>query len=329
MAEIIAGVIVVALTAYVLLGGADFGGGVWDLLAGGPRRERQRGLIAHAIAPVWEANHVWLILVIVLLFTCFPRAFSRLTTTLHIPLTLVLIGIVLRGSAFIFRSYAPDDSAEQRYWGRVFASASLVTPVLLGVSLGAIATGQVELPSGAGFVADFVAPWASTFTASVGLFTLALFAFLAAVYLTVEAKEDDLKEDFRRRAIGAGLAVFLTAGITLLLAWRESPLVWKGMTASAQAMGVHGFTGIAAITALYSLWARRYAMARIATAAQVIGILWGWALAQYPYIVPPELTIRQAAAPAITLELVSITLVVGAVVLLPSLAYLFKVFKSQ
>lgn len=329
MAPLIAGVVVLALTAYVLLGGADYGGGVWDLLATGPRRERQRELIAHAIAPVWEANHVWLILVIVLLFTCFPIAFSRLTITLHIPLTLILVGIVLRGSAFIFRSYAPDHSAEQRSWGRVFASASLITPILLGVSLGAIATGQVQKPSGEGFVADFIAPWASLFTASVGLFTLVLFAFIAAVYLTVEAKEADLREDFRRRALAAGAAVFVAACITLLLAWRESPLVWKGMTTSRQAMWVHGFTGVAAVTALVSLGIRRYHLARVAAGAQVIGILWGWALAQYPYIVPPELTITSAAAPAVTLKLVGIALAVGAVVLLPSLAYLFRVFKSQ
>jgi cytochrome d ubiquinol oxidase subunit II len=329
VAQLIAGIVVLALTAYVLLGGADYGGGVWDLFASGPRREQQRSLIAHAIAPVWEANHVWLILVIVLLFTCFPVAFSRLAITLHIPFTLVLVGIVLRGSAFIFRSYAPDYSAEQRRWGRVFATASLVTPILLGVSLGAIATGKVELPSGEGFVADFVAPWASPFTASVGLFTLVLFAFIAAVYLTVEAKEPDLSEDFRRRALGAGIAVFIAAAITLMLAWKESPLVWRGMVASPFAIPVHLITGITAIAAFWSLYTRRYRLARIATAAQVIGILWGWALAQYPYIVPPELTITNAAAPSITLKLVGIALAVGAVVLLPSLAYLFRVFKSQ
>jgi cytochrome d ubiquinol oxidase subunit II len=286
-------------------------------------------LIAHALAPVWEANHVWLILVIVLLFTCFPTAFSRLVITLHIPLSLLLVGIVLRGSAFIFRSYAPDGSTEQRYWGRVFASASLLTPLLLGVSLGAIATGQVEPPTGQGFVADFVAPWASPFTASVGVFTLTLFAFIAAVYLTIEAKEPELSEDFRHRALGAGVAVFFAAMVTLVLAWWESPLVWKGLMASARAVPIQLFTAIAAIAAFWALWSRRYRLARIATAAQVIGILWGWALAQYPFIVPPELTIHDAAAPAITLKLTSIALAIGAVVLLPSLAYLFRVFKSH
>ncbi|MFN8654305.1 MAG: cytochrome d ubiquinol oxidase subunit II [Gemmatimonadales bacterium] len=326
--DFIAGVVVVALTAYVLLAGADFGGGVWDLFAAGPRKDRQRDLIAHAIAPVWEANHVWLILVIVLLFTCFPSAFSRLTIALHIPLSLILLGIVLRGSAFIFRSYA-DGSTQQRYWGRVFASASLVTPVLLGVGFGAIAAGQVDKPSGAGFVADYVEPWASAFPASVGAFTLSLFAFLAAVYLTCEAKDQDLQEDFRRRALLAGVAVFVTAFVTLLLAWNESPLVWHGLTTSAKALPIHLFTGAAAVTAFWGLYARRYKLARLATGAQVIGILWGWAFSQYPLILPPALTIQDAAAPHITLKLVSIALGVGAVVLLPSLWYLFRVFKSE
>lgn len=142
LAETLAGIILVSLTAYVLLGGADFGGGVWDLLAAGPRRAEQRRLIAQAIGPVWEANHVWLILAVVLLFTCFPPAFARLAIVLHIPLTLVLIGIVLRGSAFVFRSYGGKRDIEAT-WGRIFATASLITPILLGVAVGAVASGAV------------------------------------------------------------------------------------------------------------------------------------------------------------------------------------------
>ena len=134
--DLLAGIIFVALNAYALLGGADFGGGVWDLLAAGPRKERQQQLIAEAIGPVWEANHVWLILAIVLLFTCFPPAFARLGTLLHIPLSLVLIGIVLRGSAFTFWRYGGGGHGDpaQRHWGVTFAVASLVTPLLLGTT---------------------------------------------------------------------------------------------------------------------------------------------------------------------------------------------------
>src|SRR5206468_5641916 len=147
LADILAGIIFVALNAYALLGGADFGGGAWDLLALGPRKERQRELVAGAIGPVWEANHVWLILAIVLLFTGFPPAFARLGTLLHIPLSLVLIGIVLRGSAFTFWRYGAD--AEQRHWGMVFAIASLITPFLLGTTAGTIASGALGEAGGA------------------------------------------------------------------------------------------------------------------------------------------------------------------------------------
>ncbi len=327
-ADVVAGAMALALNAYVILAGADFGGGVWDLLARGPRSGRQRHLVAHAIGPVWEANHVWLILVVVLLFTCFPPAFARLTIALHLPLTLILVGIVLRGSAFTFRSYGGDDEPAQRRWGRVFAIASLVTPLVLGMAVGTIAAGRVEVPGGAGFVAGYVRPWLTPFAASVGGFTLALFAFEAAVYLTLEAREEDLREDFRRRALGSGAAVFVTAMTTLALAWRDAPLVWSGLVASPRALPVHLLTGLSAITALWALWQRRYVLARVAAIVQVSCILWGWVAAQYPWILPPGLKIRDAAAPAVTLHLTLGALGLGALVLFPSLAYLFRVFKK-
>lgn len=324
LADALAAIILIALTAYVLLGGADFGGGVWDLLASGPRKSRQRHLVARAIGPVWEANHVWLILAIVLLFTCFPRAFARMSIALHVPWTLVLIGIVLRGSAFIFQSYGGGG-------GRVFAVASLVTPVLLGVAVGAVASGAVTTQgagSGEQFLAVYVAPWLTPFAFSVGLFALVCFAFLAAVYLTLEAREADLQEDFRRRAIGSGIAVFLSAAIVLLLS-RDAPLVARGLLASPWAVMLHVFTGVAAVTAFWALWTRRYRVARVAAAMQVVLILWGWGLAQYPYLVPPDLTIADAAAPQVTLELALGAVSVGTIVLFPSLYYLLRVFKGQ
>jgi cytochrome bd ubiquinol oxidase subunit II len=264
----------------------------------------------------------------VLLFSCFPTAFSRLVISLHIPLTLVLVGIVLRGSAFTFRSYGGDDVPAQQYWGRLFASASLVTPLLLGMAVGAIAAGRVVAPSGAGFAAGYIWPWLSAFTLSVGVMTVLLFAFLAAVYLTVEAEEPELREDFRRRALGAGLAVFLGAMTTLALAWEEAPLVWKGLVTARSALPIHLLTGLAATLALWALWKRRYQTARVAAVAQVTLILWGWALAQFPWIVPPELSIRDTAAPAVTLRLTLFALALGAIVLFPSLYYLFRVFKG-
>ncbi|HXF94790.1 MAG TPA: cytochrome d ubiquinol oxidase subunit II [Gemmatimonadales bacterium] len=332
LADLVAGVILVALTFYVVLGGADFGGGVWDLLAAGPRKDGQRELVAHAIGPVWEANHVWLILAIVLLFTGFPSAFARLAVVLHIPLALALIGIVLRGSAFAFRSYGTERDESERRWGRTFAVASLLTPLLLGTTLGAIAAGAVGegvARLGAGFMAGYVRPWLTPFAFSVGVFAVVSFAFLAAVYLTLEAGQEDLREDFRRRALAAGVALFFAAALALVLSRREAPLVWEGLVTAAWALPLHLLTAATALTALAALWRRAYRVARVAAAAQVSLILWGWGLAQYPYLVPPDLTVDAAAAPAVTLRLVLIALALGAVVLFPSLYYLFQVFKGR
>ena len=258
LADILAGMIFVALNAYALLGGADFGGGVWDLLARGPRQERQRELIADAIGPVWEANHVWLILAIVLLFTCFPPAFALLGTRLHIPLSLVLIGIVLRGSAFTFWRYGggAHGDREQRRWGLLFAVASLITPLLLGATVGAIASGRLGeggRGTGDGFYATYVASWLNPFALAVGLFALVAFAFLAAVYLTLEAEgegggERDLAEDFRRRALAAGAGLFVAAVLVLVLALRYAPLVRDGLIFAAWAVPLHLLTAAAAIT---------------------------------------------------------------------------------
>jgi cytochrome d ubiquinol oxidase subunit II len=199
--------------------------------------------------------------------------------------------------------------------------------VLLGLCVGALAAGTLRPPGRAGFHEIYVAPWLTPFGVGVGLLTLALFAFLAAVYLTVEAREPALQEDFRRRALGAATAVFVTAFGTLGLALLGAPLMGRGLTAAPWAPALHLVTGVAAVAAIWTLWSRRFRLARVAAAVQVSLILWGWALAQYPYLIPPDLTIRAAAAPRITLVLTLWTLGLGALVLFPSLVYLFRVFK--
>jgi cytochrome d ubiquinol oxidase subunit II len=328
LADILAGLLALSLNAYVLFGGADFGGGVWDLLASGPRRERQREVIAHAIGPIWEANHVWLILAIVLTFTCFSPVYARLGTILHIPLSLMLVGIVLRGSAFTFRTYDTRGDSAQRNWGRIFASASVITPVLLGVSIGAVASGRVRPVDSGSFTQQFVQPWLTPFALSVGLLALTLFAFLAAVFLTMETHDRELCEDFRQRALAAGIAVFLASGLVLLLSQDAAPLVRTGLMASPWALPLHLATGVSAVTVLAALWFRRFRLARMMVGLQVSLIFWGWALAQYPLLVPPDLTVRNSAAPDSTLRLVLIVLPVGGALVLPSLWYLFQVFKT-
>jgi cytochrome d ubiquinol oxidase subunit II len=321
-------VLALSLNAYVLFGGADFGGGVWDMLARGPRRARQREIIAHAIGPIWEANHVWLILVVVLAFTCFSPVFARIMTVLHIPVSLMLIGIVLRGSAFTFRTYDDEHDAAQRRWGRIFSSASVLTPVLLGVCIGAVASGRVVAPTEGSFVERFIDPWLTPFAFGVGLLTLTLFAFLAAVFLTLETRDPDLVADFRRRALGAGVAVFLAAALVLVLSFREAPLMTAGLVGSPWALPLHLATAGSAVGVFVTLWTGRFRLARVLAGLQVSCIFWGWTVSQYPYLVPPDLTIESSAAPAITHRITLWALVGGALVLAPSLIYLFRVFKS-
>ena len=326
---LVAAGVVVSLAAYLVMAGADFGGGVWDLFATGSRRRRQRALIADAIGPIWEANHVWLILAVVLLFVCFPVAFARLSVALHIPLTLMLVGIVLRGSAFTFRTYDTQRDNVQRRWGLVFSWASLLTPILLGVSAGTIAAGAVPAAPHDSFLATYVWPWLQPFPIAIGALALSLCAYLAAVYLTVETDDRELQDDFRARAFVAGIGVFLAAMVALVLARRHVPLIWDGLTRSPWALSYQVIVATLALLTFAALWQRRFRLARVAAPVQAILILGGWALCQYPYLIPPDLTISAAAAPEATLTLVLAALAVGFVVLVPSLIYLFKVFKSR
>jgi len=327
LALLLAGVLMVSLNLYALGAGADFGGGVWDLLSSGPRERAQRDLIAHAIGPIWEANHVWLILAVVLLFVCFPVAWAALSTALHIPLTLMLLGIVLRGSAFTFRSYDDASGAAQRRWGRVFAVASVLTPLMLGVCVGAVASGRVQVREGR-VLGGFVRPWLAAFPFAVGALAIVLFAFLAAVYLTLESREEALREDFRRRALAAGVATGALAFVTLALARTGAPLVWEGLVGRRWSLPLHLATAVAALGALAALGRRRFGWARALAVLQVALVLWGWGVAQFPYLVPPDLTFTAAAAPAAVLRAVLGALAVGAVILVPSLWILFRVFKS-
>ncbi|MCB9740957.1 MAG: cytochrome d ubiquinol oxidase subunit II [Deltaproteobacteria bacterium] len=333
-AWIIAAVIVVALGIYAISGGADFGGGVWDLFARGPRAERQRAVIERAIAPIWEANHVWLILVVVLLFVCFPGAFAALTTALHVPLTVMLVGVVLRGSAFTFRSYdrGPGATERGRRWSRVFAVSSVVTPVFLGVCLGAAVSGALHIGPDGRVVTDFVSAWWAPFPFALGLFVLALFAQLAAVYLAADVARSEgadapLAADFRLRALGATVAVVVTAWLAFALTATGAPALRQGLTGGAWALAGHAFTAIAGVTTTAALWRRKFALARWAVIAQTFGVVGGWAASQVPYVVLPDLTIRGAAAPASVLWPVVGALGLGSVLLIPAFWLLYRVFR--
>jgi cytochrome bd ubiquinol oxidase subunit II len=327
LATICAALILFALIAYAVLGGADFGGGVWDLLARGPRAEKQRAAIASALGPVWEANNVWLIFVIVLTWTTFPIVYAALSTALFIPLTLALVGIIFRGAAFGFRSAYGRRIGAAQAWGYVFSVASVITPFLLGMIAGAIAGGDIHV-HGREVVANYWTTWTTPFAFACGAFALGLCAVLAATYLTAEAQtngDHQMLGVFLPRAILAGAVTAVIGAIAALLARWEEPVLWQGLVGRALPLSL-GAVLVGLATAA-TLVLGRYRLARMLVAAETALIIAAWGLAQYPYLVVPDLTLQNAASPASTLTLAIICSLLGMLVLLPALWYLFVIFK--
>ena len=313
-----------SLVMYVLTAGADFGGGVWDLLARGQRAVRQRRAIALTIGPIWEANHVWLILALVLTFVAFPRAYSAIGTSLHIPIAAMLVGIVLRGSAFVFRAHDHRKDDVQYRWSVVFASASAFTPVMLGIIAGAIASGDIDPDR-----PEFFRSWLAPFPLAVGLLTLSIFAFLAAVYLTLAPSVDDeLREDFRLRGLAAAGAVVVFAWLSFFLSRTGAPSLWEGLWSSSFALPLQIVIGAVGVSCIASLWLRRYPLARALAAAEAALVVGGWALSQWPWVLPGHVHVRDAA-PDNVLWLVLGVLAAGALPLSLTYGWLLRVFAAR
>src|SRR6201995_5800714 len=325
---ILAGVILVALVIYSLLGGADYGAGFWDLMCSGPRQLGQRDLIARAIQPVWEANHIWLILVVVLMFSGFPAAFSGISLGLAVPIFLILLGIVLRGSSYVFRAYFTGSVRTQLYWGKVFSISSSITPLFLGTVIGAISSNGLLVKDDVS-ENGFLGTWFRPFPLIVGLLSLSLFAYLSACYLTVETHDSELQGDFRKRALFSGFVSVMAAFATYLVAENSAQRILDGLSRSPDCLLIEVGAAIATLVAFQALWSRNYPRARIAAAAQVGLIVIGWGFAQYPYLVRPELTIFNGASPLNILVEMEIAIALGAAILIPSLILLLLIFKSR
>ena len=326
--SVVGAVIVLALVIYLVTGGADFGSGIWELASWGPRAQARQEALRDAIAPVWEAHHVWLIVAVVLLFVCFPPAFAHVMIALHVPLTLLLVGIVLRGSAFVFRSYAAGDRALEVACARVFVIASITTPVMLGLIAGALASGQLHtVVSTSSVPPSFFAGWTGAFPFAIGGFTLALCAYLAAVYMTTEVDDPALQEDFRARGLGAAVAVGAGALVALVTAQDGAPALHEGLVSSSWSLPFHALTGGAALGAAGALWARRWRTCQALAIVQTAGIVIGWALAQSPYLIRPDHTLASSAAPPAVLRASLWVLGLGALAVLPALATMYLLFK--
>ncbi len=325
--EILLAVMWLGLTAYVLFGGADFGGGFWDLVAGGADRGRaQRSLIEHSIGPIWEANHVWLFFVIVLAWTGIPSVFAAIASTLYIPLTLAALGIIARGAGFAFRK-ATTLLWQQRLFGAVFAFSSVVTPLFLGAVVGAIASGRVPPGIAEGHL---FTSWLNPTSAVSGALAVGVTAYLAAVFLTRDAQrsgQPELTETFRRRALTTGITVGGLSALGLLVLHIDAPDVFAELT-QGDALPATATSIAAGLASLVLLWLRRYVAVRITAALAVVGLLWGWGLGQYPALLP-GVTLDEAAATDAVLAATLGALVVGAILLLPSLWWLYATFQRD
>jgi cytochrome d ubiquinol oxidase subunit II len=317
-----------AAIVYALTGGADYGAGVWDLLARGPRAKAQRALIENAIGPIWEANHVWLIFIVVVMFSAFPPAFAAISTALHVPLTLLLFGIVARGAAFTFRAYDKREDHVQRRWGLVFSIASIAAPTLLGVLVGSVSSGEIELDDGI-VTSGFLRPWAtSVFAWSVGLLALALFSYLAAVYLFLAAAHDRaLADDFRLRALAAlGVATGI-ALVTLASARSGAPTLFERLVSGPYSLILFGAAGVSSLGALGAIWTRRAHAARVFAAAQVGLIVLGWGANQAPWLVMDEISFESASAPPHVQEAILSVIGIGGLPVLVAMAVMYRVFR--
>jgi cytochrome d ubiquinol oxidase subunit II len=316
-------VLLLAIICYGVLGGADFGTGLWDLTAGGSARGAQpRALIDHAIGPVWEANHTWLIFCLVLLWSGFPTAFSAIMTTLYIPLGIAAFGIVLRGSGFAFRKVSMR-TAEQRLNGIAFASSSVITPFCFGAVAGGIASGRVPT-AGHG---DPMTSWLNPTSVLGGVLAVLTCGYLAAVFLTAEAHredEPDLEQWSRRRAGAAALATGVVAIAGLFVLRNDAHQLYTQLLHRGWPfIAASGLAGLGALLGTLRPGLLRPALVRPLGAVAVAAVLAGWGTAQYPNLLGTHLDIHQAAAPASTMTALGVVALLALVLVVPSLAWLF------
>jgi cytochrome d ubiquinol oxidase subunit II len=320
-ADLVAVVLFFGVTAYALFGGADFGAGFWDLIAGDAEHgARPRAVAQHSIGPVWEANHVWLIFCLVVLWTGFPTAFASITLTLFVPLSLAALGIVFRGASFAFRKEVFRTSS-QRNFGAAFAASSVIVPFCMGAVAGAIASGQV--PAG-GKAGDPWSSWLNPTSIVGGILAVVVCAYLAAVYLVWDARrldDDEMVSYYRQRAIVAAVVAGLVALAGIVVLHDNAQHVFDGMTSRALPFVI--ISTACGIGSLVLLLRNAHRGARVLAMGAVASVIIAWGVAQWPYILPTTLKVSQAAAPSSTLVAILVVFVAAAILILPSLGLLY------
>ena len=335
-ADAAAGILWVGATFYALFGGADFGGGFWDLIAGDAEKgERPRALIQRSLTPVWEANHVWLIFILVVLWTAFGSAFSAIFSTLYVPIALAAVGIVLRGAGFAFRK-SIEGLSGRRAAGATFALSSVLTPFFMGAAVGAIASGNVP----AGGNGDAFSSWLEPLPLLTGAMFVATGAYLSAVFLIGDARragEEDLEHYFVRRALAAAAVAGVAAAVGLIELHAEARYIFDRLV--DQGLPLVVLSALCGLGLLILLLKRGpmgrkrdhpprdrpvgAVLMRPLAAGAVVAVIWGWGVAQFPYLLPTSLRIDQAAAPGPTMDSLFIVFAAAVVLVLPSLALLY------
>src|SRR4051794_22530200 len=310
------------LVLYAVLAGADFGAGLWQLLSGpGAHGRAIRDHAHHAMAPVWEANHVWLIFVLTITWTAFPLAFGSLASTLTVPISLAALGIIFRGLTYALQS-ATEVPRERRVIDLAFAVSSVLTPFMLGAAVGAIASGRVPVGNAAG---DLVTSWVNPTSILTGCLAVGVGAFLAAVYLAADAArlgEPALQGAFRWRALASGVITGVLAIAGLVVMHHDARHIYHGLT-TGYGLAAVIVSASAGVATLALVWRSHFQLARLTSALAVAAVVAGWAAAQRPTVLP-GLSLDQAAAGRDTLIAVIVSVVLGGLILAPSLGLLFR-----
>lgn len=326
LADVATIVTLIALIVYVLFGGADFGGGIWAGLASGPRANRQRSALFHAIGPVWETNHVWLILVVVTLFTVFPPAFADLFVALMVPLVITAISIIFRGTALAFRHFGQETGEPLPAINVIFSASSLIAPLVMGMIVGAVAGGHITIENGE-VTSGLFGPWLRPFPIMCGLIAVVTCAVLAAFYMTIRTT-GAIQEDFRNRGLVASLVLGVLTTIAIPVAYFGSEVFWDSLTESAS-LALMIVAVLMGLATLVVLWRRMYLLAPPVAAGTVVFVMSAWGTAQYPYLILPGQRISDVAAESGTIALFLILLAIGATLLVPSLYLLYRVFSEK
>ena len=339
-ADVVVAVLWAAVTLYAVFAGADFGAGLWDLLAGdSDDGSRARARIELSLAPVWEANHVWLIFSLVVLWTAFSEAFSAVMSTLFVPLCLAALGIVLRGSGFAFRKLARREASQRRY-ERLFAVSSILTPFFMGAVVGAVASGRVPADgdahrcaagrAGCFRNADLFASWTGATSLVVGALFVASCAFLAAVFLTADARragDDAVAAWFRVRALASGVVAGLLAGAGLVVLRADARPLFDGLL--DEGLPLAALSVLCGAAALAALARDAPRAARVLAVGAVATVVWAWGAAQYPYLLPDSLTVSEAAAPDGTLLALLVVFGAAALFVVPALVLLLTLHQRS